>query len=133
MMKSGRDAGGGSSTVRTDIDPEVRDDKGVNHEVNMDNLHEDSKDWAVEVYKVPSKGKAPIGEQEDKLEIQLNEEDAVETSKVLGIAVFYSKKSYNLHFLFSDMINVWGLQNGRETWRLYVQDRVYVGGGKRCE
>jgi hypothetical protein len=34
----------------------------------------------------------------------------VETSKVLGTVVFYSRKSYNPWFLFSDMINAWGIQ-----------------------
>jgi hypothetical protein len=34
----------------------------------------------------------------------------VESSKVLGIAVYYSRKSYNPQILFSDMITAWGVQ-----------------------
>jgi hypothetical protein len=35
----------------------------------------------------------------------------VESSMVLGIAVYYSRKSYNPQILFSDMLTAWGIQN----------------------
>jgi hypothetical protein len=44
------------------------------------------------------------------LELELDEDDIVETSKVLGTTVFYSRKSYNPQYLSSDMINAWGIQ-----------------------
>jgi hypothetical protein len=34
----------------------------------------------------------------------------METSRCLGIAVFYSWKSFNPKVLFSDMLQVWGVQ-----------------------
>jgi hypothetical protein len=48
--------------------------------------------------------------EEDMLELELDEDDIVETSKVLGTTVFYSRKSYNPQYLSSDMINAWGIQ-----------------------
>jgi hypothetical protein len=57
----------------------------------------------------PPKGKEQNEEQEHELEIELDEE-AVESSKVLGTTVFYSRKIYNMQILFSDMINTWAIQ-----------------------
>jgi hypothetical protein len=68
-------------------------------------MHQDPKDWAVEVYKGDKEGNFQGADQEDGIEIELDEEEAVESSRVLGIAVYYSKKSYNPQVLFSDMIN----------------------------
>jgi hypothetical protein len=73
-------------------------------------MQEEIKDWTVEVYKGPPKSKEQTEGTEEDFEIELNEEEALESSKVLGIAVFYSQKSYNPHILFSDMINAWGIQ-----------------------
>jgi hypothetical protein len=47
---------------------------------------------------------------EDELMIDIDGEDVVEASRVLGIAVYYSRKSYNPQFLFSDMISAWGIE-----------------------
>jgi hypothetical protein len=85
-------------------------DGDENPGTNKENLNMDCKNWAVEVYKGSSKGKASIEEHEDEIEIDIDEEDVVEVSRVLGIAVFYSRKSYNPQFLFSDMISAWGIQ-----------------------
>jgi hypothetical protein len=70
-------------------------------------MHQDPKEWAVEVYKGDKEGNFQGADQEDGIEIELDEEEAVESSRVLGIAVYYSKKSYNPQVLFSDMINAW--------------------------
>jgi hypothetical protein len=43
--------------------------------------------------------------------IDIDEEDAVEASKVMGIMVYYSRKSYNSLFLFANMINAWVLKS----------------------
>jgi hypothetical protein len=110
MMELGSDVGGSSSTVGFGTGYESQADKGVAQGIDKENLHEESKDWAVEVYKGSTKGKAQVEEQTDELEIKLDEEDAVETSKVLGIAVLYSRKSYNPQLLFSDMINTCSVQ-----------------------
>jgi hypothetical protein len=74
--------------------------------------HEDleSMKWAMEVYKGSSKSKDLVEDQEEEIEIDIDMEDAVKTSRVQGIAVFYSRKSNNMQFLFSDMISAWGIE-----------------------
>jgi hypothetical protein len=62
MMKPGSDVGESSSVAGLGIDPKAQDGKGAAHGVNKDNLHEESKDWVVEVYKGSMKGKSQIGE-----------------------------------------------------------------------
>jgi hypothetical protein len=66
---------------------------------------EGGKEWALEVYK----GQTTVEEAEIEggiLELALDEEEAMETSRCLGIAVFYSWKSFNPKVLFSDMLQV---------------------------
>jgi hypothetical protein len=48
--------------------------------------------------------------EEGMLKLDFDEEDTVKASHVMGIAMFYSWKSYNPQYLFADMINVWGIQ-----------------------
>jgi hypothetical protein len=43
-------------------------------------------------------------------ELDLDDEAELE-SKCLTIAIFYSQKSYNPQFLFSDMLKAWGISN----------------------
>jgi hypothetical protein len=43
------------------------------------------------------------------MELDLDVEDTFQSSKVLAIGVFYSRKFYNFQYLFSDMLNVWGI------------------------
>jgi hypothetical protein len=85
-------------------------DGDVKPRTSKEVLYVDSKNWAVEVYKGSSKGKDLVEEHEDKLMIDIDGEDVVEASRVLGIAVYYSRKSYNPQFLFSDMISAWGIE-----------------------
>jgi hypothetical protein len=44
------------------------------------------------------------------LELDLDEEDVVQFAQLLGLAIFYSRKSYNPQVLISDMISAWGVQ-----------------------
>jgi hypothetical protein len=85
-------------------------DGHVKPRTSKENLHVDSKNWVVEVYKGSSKGKDPVEEHEDELMTDIGKEDVVEASRVLGIVVYYSRKSYNPQFLFSDMISAWGIE-----------------------
>jgi hypothetical protein len=48
-------------------------------------------------------------DEEDMLELDLDEEEAELSSKHMAIAVFYSRKSYNPRYLFSDMMAAWGV------------------------
>jgi hypothetical protein len=75
------------------------------------NPQRDNRSWAVEVYKGLAKGNDPAEKQEEERVIDIDEEDAVEASKVMGIMVYYSRKSYNSLFLFADMINAWVLKS----------------------
>jgi hypothetical protein len=43
-------------------------------------------------------------------ELDLDDEAELE-SKCFTIAIFYSQKSYNPQFLFSDMLKAWGISN----------------------
>jgi hypothetical protein len=108
-MKPGRDVGGSSVAAGGGTNLEDQGGEGTSKNLNRVNMHEEIKDWAVEVYKGPPKGKEQPEVPEEDFEIEFDEEEALE-SKVLGIAVFYSQKSYNPQILFSDMINEWGIQ-----------------------
>jgi hypothetical protein len=66
---------------------------------------EENKGWAMEVSRGKDAGREEAEMEDGMLELDMDEEDAVKSSHVLGIAVFYSKKSYNPQYLFSDMIN----------------------------
>jgi hypothetical protein len=82
---------------------------------------EESKDWTVAVYKGSDAVREEAELEEDMLELELDEDDTVKTSKVLGIAVFYSRKSYNPQYLSSDMINVWGIQKLAAVEKIHIQ------------
>jgi hypothetical protein len=70
---------------------------------------EDRKDWAMKIYQ----GKrANAKEEEDEvgmLELDLDEEEPELSSNYLAIVVFYSRKRYNPHYLFLDMMAAWGV------------------------
>jgi hypothetical protein len=68
------------------------------------------KDWALEVYQGKSTREEEAGIEDAILEPELDEEEAIETSRVMGIAIYYSRKSFNPKILFSDMIHAWGIQ-----------------------
>jgi hypothetical protein len=74
-----------------------------------DDQHDRHESWAVEVYK----GKAADDEETEiddgMLELDLDEDEAVEEAKLTGIAVYYSRKSFNLQALFSDMLQAWSI------------------------
>jgi hypothetical protein len=82
---------------------------------------EESKDWTVAVYKGSDAVREEAELEEDMLELELDEDDTVKTSKVLGIVVFYSRKSYNPQYLSSDMINVWGIQKLVAVEKIHIQ------------
>jgi hypothetical protein len=82
---------------------------------------EESKDWTVAVYKGSDAVREEAELEEDMLELELDEDDTVKTSKVLGIAVFYYRKSYNPQYLSSDMINVWGIQKLAAVEKIHIQ------------
>jgi hypothetical protein len=67
-------------------------------------------DWAMEVYKGEMSGQEEAAMEADMIELDLDEEEAEVQSRVLAIAVFYSRKSYNPRVLFADMIAAWGVQ-----------------------
>jgi hypothetical protein len=50
----------------------------------------------MEVYKGNGADEDKVEENDDMLEIELNEEEAELVVKFLAIAIFYSRKSYNL-------------------------------------
>jgi hypothetical protein len=82
---------------------------------------EESKDWTVAVYKGSDAVREEAELEEDMLELELDEDDTVKTSKVLGIAVFYSRKSYNPQYLSLDMINVWSIQKLAAVEKIHIQ------------
>jgi hypothetical protein len=67
-------------------------------------------DWAMEVYKGEMSGWEEAAMEAEMLELDLDEEEAEVQSRVLAIAVFYSRKSYIPRVLFADMIATWGVQ-----------------------
>jgi hypothetical protein len=67
-------------------------------------------DWAVEVYRGKETAAPPEEGEEDILELSLEEEEGEISSKFLAFAVFFSQKSYNPRFLFTDMHNAWGIK-----------------------
>jgi hypothetical protein len=77
---------------------------------DQDGLLDKSKAWAMEVYKGKEPTKAEKGQEEDVLELDLEEGEAEVETKFIAIAVYYSQKSYNPKYLFSDMLNAWGIK-----------------------
>jgi hypothetical protein len=64
----------------------------------------------MEVFLDQEVGKREADLEEGMLELDLDDEDAVKASQVLGIVVFYFRKSHNPLYLFADMIKAWGIQ-----------------------
>jgi hypothetical protein len=58
----------------------------------------------MEVYKGKGVDEDKVEKNDDMLEIELNEEEAELVAKFLAIAIFYSRKSYNLQVLYADII-----------------------------
>jgi hypothetical protein len=70
---------------------------------------EEGKNWSMEVYKGPGEETETIQKEEEFLELDLDEVEAEISMQFMAIGVFYSHKSYSLKFLFSDMLNAWGI------------------------
>jgi hypothetical protein len=56
------------------------------------------------------------------LELDLDEEGAVQFAQLLGLAIFYSRKSYNPQVLISECVGRSEASLGGETGRLYLHD-----------
>jgi hypothetical protein len=74
----------------------------------------------MEVYKgvAADYAKGAVEDDQDILEFNLDEEVGDETSKLLAIAVLFSRKSFSPQYLFSDMLEAWNMQ------RLAVVEKV---------
>jgi hypothetical protein len=64
----------------------------------------------MEVYKGMNQAESKDGEDEDVLELDLDKGKAEVGSKFTAIAIYFSQKSYNPKYLFSDMLNAWGIK-----------------------
>jgi hypothetical protein len=64
----------------------------------------------MEVYKGMNQAESKDGEDEDVLELDLDKGKAEVGSKFTAIAIYFSLKSYNPKYLFSDMLNAWGIK-----------------------
>jgi hypothetical protein len=69
----------------------------------------DTRNWAMEVYREQGPDARMGGDYADILEFDLEEEEAEMPQKFLAIAIYYSSKSFNVQFLFSDMLHAWGI------------------------
>jgi hypothetical protein len=60
-------------------------------------------------------------EKEGMLEFNLDEEESALVSEVMAIVVYYSHKSYNPQFLFTDMVKAWNVNQLQvlKVWGLY--------------
>jgi hypothetical protein len=69
------------------------------------------------------------------LELDLDEEEAELSSKHMAIAVFYSRKSYNPRYLFSDMMAAWGVPKMAtvENMRDYMFKLEFAKGGEKIK
>jgi hypothetical protein len=56
-------------------------------------MDEEKKDWTVAVFDGSVDGNKAEGAEGDETEIELDVDDAVEASKVMGVAVYYSRKN----------------------------------------
>jgi hypothetical protein len=72
-------------------------------------LHE-QMEWAMEIHKGKESIDAVVDEEEDILELDLEEEEAAIAAKNTAVAIFFSQKSYNPMFLFSNMLHSWGVK-----------------------
>jgi hypothetical protein len=91
--------------------------------LNENDLQGEDKSWAMEVYKGDDLDQKMSGtEEEGMLEFDLDDEETTLISKVMAIAVYYSRKSYSPQFLFSDMVKAWNIQRlaGIEKIRDYI-------------
>jgi hypothetical protein len=75
-----------------------------------DDQHDGHESWDVEVYKGKVADDEEIEIEDGMLELDLDEDEAVEEVKLVGIAVYYSRKSFNPQVLFSDMLQAWSIQ-----------------------
>jgi hypothetical protein len=94
----------------------------------------------MEVYKGKKQTKSKDGKDEDVLEMDLEEREAEVATKFIAVAVYFSQKSHNPKYLFSDMLNAWGIKELAaveklgdycfkiEFLRLKEKIRVLVGG-----
>jgi hypothetical protein len=73
---------------------------------------EEASGWAMEVYKGAAEGQEHGNEdcEEGILEFDLDEEGTQEASRLLAIASFFSRKSFSLNYLFSDMLKAWNMK-----------------------
>jgi hypothetical protein len=63
----------------------------------------------MEVYHEQGSDARRGGEYDDILEFYLEEEEVEMSQKFLAIAIYYSRKSFNVQFLFFDMLHAWGI------------------------
>jgi hypothetical protein len=92
-------------------------------------MEEERKDWTVMMFEGDVEGSRADDAAGEEIEIELDEEDAVEASKMLGVTVYYSRKSFNPQVLFSDMINAWGLQRQAAVEKIgdYLSKVEFIG------
>jgi hypothetical protein len=96
---------------------------------------EDRKDWAIEIYQGSRANAKGEDDEEGMLELDLDEEEAELSSKHMAIAVFYSRKSYNPRYLFSDMMAAWGVPKMAtvENMRDYMFKLEFAKGGEKIK
>jgi hypothetical protein len=65
--------------------------------------------WALEIYKGRTGEDDQHTQEDDILELDLDGEEAEISVRNLAIGMFYSRKSYDPKYLFTDMLNAWGI------------------------
>jgi hypothetical protein len=65
----------------------------------------EGRSWALEIYKGHTEEDDQHTQEDGILELDLDEEEAEILVRNLAIGVFYSRKSYNPKYLFTDMLN----------------------------
>jgi hypothetical protein len=84
-------------------------DTGQSDQTSQGTGLERKEDWGLEIYKGNGSGVDEAAIDDGLLELDL-EEEVVEAAKGWGIAVYYSRKSFNPRVLFSDMLQAWGIK-----------------------
>jgi hypothetical protein len=82
-----------------------------NSRARSDAAGQERRNWAMEVYQ-GNRGRDPLEEvEEDILELDLDAGGEEFDRKHLVIEIFYSRKSFNPQYPFSEMMSVWGILN----------------------
>ncbi|MEJ2003229.1 MAG: DUF4283 domain-containing protein [Maritimibacter sp.] len=82
--------------------------QGPNQGMEGSAKHDEKQEWALDVYRGQTSGTTRVEEEEQVLEFDLEEEEAV--TECVAIAVYYSCKSYNSQILMDDMLMAWNIK-----------------------